>query len=121
MTTTDTTAAGFHVTVPDDATGDPNVIELHPGIHAYVEKWSNHADPAQRLPQVLHVIFEPGSRYLKPDIHTRDEKVRVIRGKIRDANGEYGPGTVIRAKKGTQHTPESVDGAWLRVTFTDVP
>lgn len=117
MTTPVSTSAGFDLIRPSDLDGRQS-LELHPGVVAFPVRWSASANTP--LPVEAYVRFAPGSGYREPDHHADSrERILVLSGELRDENGTYPAGSRIEGALGTTHTPHSLTGCLIYVTFPD--
>jgi predicted ChrR family anti-sigma factor len=76
--------------------------EFGPGIRVHVVE----EDPARNLRAVL-VWARPGAR-MPMHRHLGDEEILVLRGRLGDERGEYGPGDICRSRTGSVHHEEVV-------------
>ncbi|WP_405824519.1 cupin domain-containing protein [Streptomyces sp. NBC_00838] len=113
---------GFNVTRPEDLGFRIEPIHVHPGIRAYPLRYICPEDGGPDIPSEMIVDFDAGCGYPVPDVHATCEVVTVLWGELEDdsPDGTYGPGTRIEAAAGTSHTPRSVTGCRLLVTFPDL-
>jgi putative transcriptional regulator len=75
-----------------------------PGMRVRVLK----EDPARGMRACL-VWAQPGARHPRHR-HRGDENILVLRGRIRDDRGDYGPGEVCRSRAGSVHSEEALPG-----------
>jgi putative transcriptional regulator len=78
--------------------------EVAPGVRAHLVK----EDPARGLR--AHLVWgRAGARHPRHR-HLGDEVILVLRGRIRDDRGSYGPGEVCRSAPGSVHTEQAETG-----------
>lgn len=117
MTVPVSTSIGFDHTRPSDLDGRES-LEIHPGVVAFPVRWASTA--AGPLPVEAYVRFAPGCGYRVPDHHADSrEVVLVLEGELRDENGVYPVGTRVEGARGSTHTPYSVTGCLLYVSFPE--
>ena len=78
--------------------------EMLPGIMKHVLS----EDPERGVQTVL-VRASPGAR-IPSHRHLGDEEILVLRGRLRDHRGEYGPGQVCRSRAGSVHAEDVMPG-----------
>lgn len=77
-------------------------VEIQPGVLAHV------LSDRDGVRKVL-VRARPGAVY-PPHRHLGDEEILVLRGRLRDGRGEYGPGEIVRSATGSVHSEEALPG-----------
>lgn len=78
--------------------------EVIPGVKMHTVK-----EDAERGIRTVLVWAQPGARY-PTHRHLGDEEILVLKGRLRDHRGVYGPGDICRSRTGFVHSEEVLSG-----------